>query len=76
MKSWLELIIKWLRQSGIKVYGGKMEIWIFHSEDFPPMKLTVNCNKITSKNYMNVLGVYFNSKLNWQTHVEKAITKS
>ena len=35
-----------------------------------------NGTEITSKNSMNVLGVHFDAKLNWQTHVQTAITKS
>ena len=32
--------------------------------------------KIISIKSMNVLGVRFNSKLNWQTHIQHAMTKS
>ena len=32
--------------------------------------------QISSKNSMNVLGVTFNSKLNWQIQVQRAITNS
>ena len=31
---------------------------------------------LTTKNRMNVLGVTFDSKINWQTHIENAITKA
>ena len=38
--------------------------------------MTINGTEITSKKSMNVLNVHFEAKLNWQTHVQIAITKS
>ena len=38
--------------------------------------MTLQGVKITDKKSMNVLGIIFDSKLNWQIHVANAITKA
>ena len=76
MKDTLEKIIKWLGESGLKVNDSKTEMCLFYRKDTRPVKITINGTEITSKNTMNVLGVNFDSKLNWQSHVQIAITKS
>ena len=76
MKTTLEKIIKWLTDSGLKVNDGKTEICLFYRKDCPPVRVVVNGNEITSKKSMNVLGVHFDTKLNWQTHTQMAITKA
>ena len=36
MKTTLEIIIKWLKQSGLKVNDSKTEICLFYRKDTPP----------------------------------------
>ena len=38
--------------------------------------LIVNGTLITSKTTIKVIGVNFDSKLNWQSHIQMAITKA
>ena len=76
MKETLEKIIKWLSESGLKVNDCKTEMCLFYRKETRPVKININGTEITSKNSMNVLGVNFDSKLNWQSHVQIAITKS
>ena len=76
MKESLELIIKWLKDSGLKVNDEKMEVCLFYRNDTPPITITFNSKAIVSKSTMNVLVVQFNSKLNWKFHVQTAIKKS
>ena len=76
MQTKLELITKWLRDSGLKVNDSKTEICLFHRKDHPPISLNLNGNNLKSKDSMNVLGVAFNCKLNWQIQVQKTITKA
>ena len=76
MRLTLEIIIKWLRQSGLKVNDAKTEICLFYRKDTPPINIVINGNEITSAKSINVLGVTFDSKLNWQTHVQNAVKKS
>ena len=76
MKNTLEKIIKWLKQSGLKVNDAKTEFCLFYRKDSPPVKLNINNIELTSVKSMKVLGVLFDSKLNWQSHLQLAITKS
>ena len=50
MKAEIELIIKWLRQSGLKVNDFKTEICLFYRKDHPPITFKVNDVQITIKN--------------------------
>ena len=76
MRESLEMITKWLKDSGLKVNETKTEICLFHKRDQPPIVITFNGTPVTSKQAMNVLGVSFDSKLNWQFQIQNAITKS
>jgi hypothetical protein len=76
MRESLEMITKWLKDSGLKVNETKTEICLFHKRDQPPIVITFNGTPITSKQAMNVLGISFDSKLNWQFQIQNAITKS
>ena len=72
----LQLITTWLKHSGLKVNEGKTEMCLFHRKDNPPVTIIFSNKNLTSKSYMNVLGVTFDSKLNWQIQVPSAITKN
>ena len=76
MKRALEKIIEWLTNSGLKVNDAKTEMCLFYRKDTRAVNITINGTEITSKKSMNVLGVHFDAKLNWQTFVQIAITKS
>ena len=49
---------------------------LFFRNDSRPVSLTLNGKVITSKETINVLGVIFDSKLQWSQHVAKAVQKS
>ena len=70
------MITKWLRDSGLVVNEGKTEICLFHKHD--QRKITVNISgvQIHTKNSMNVLGIMFDSKLNWSVHIANCISKA
>ena len=76
MERCIEMITKWLRQSGLKVNETKTEACLFHRKDHPPVVIHINANIITTKPSMNVLGVLFDSKLQWQPQVSNTISKS
>ena len=76
MKKILESVIKWLRQSGLKVNDSKTELCLFHRKDHLPITLTIYNDIITSKDHMNVLGITFDSKLQWHHQVKNTINKS
>ena len=72
----LEMITKWLRGSGLVVNESKTEVCLFHRNDKPTVTVTLNGTHIKSKKSMNVLGVLFDSKLNWNIHIAGAINKA
>ena len=76
MKKTLEMIIKWLKDSGLKVNDDKTELCMFNRADAPSIQISINGSQITSKLTINVLGVIFDSKLQWGAQVENVIKKS
>ena len=52
------------------------EVCLFHRNDQPKLYITLDNTIIESNKEMNVLGVTFDSKLNWSSHIGKAITKA
>ena len=76
MKKNLEMIIKWLKDSGLKVNDSKTELCLFTKNDLAPITLTINNFEILSKATINVLGVMFDSKLQWKAQIENVIKKS
>ena len=72
----LEMITKWLKESGMLVNESKTELCLFHINDQPLIRIKLQNDFITSKKSMNVLGVIFDSKLNWQIHTNHAISKA
>ena len=76
MRKTIESVIKWLRQSGLKVNDAKTELCLFHRKDHAPISLRIFNEILTSKDHMNVLGVIFDSKLQWHYQVQSAVNKS
>ena len=76
MKKSLESITKWLKDSGLKVNEAKTEMCLFHRKDTRAVSIEINNVTIRSTPQINVLGVIFDSKLQWTAHVSKTIKKS
>ena len=76
MKKSLEAITKWLKKSGLKVNDEKTEICLFHRQFQGSVTVEVNGINIKSKPNMNVLGVLFDSKLNWNDQVANIVKKT
>ena len=76
MKKTLEAIIKWLKKLGLNVNDGKTEICLFHRQDQHRIAITTHNEIIHSKPNINILGVTFDSKLNWTDHMSNAISKT
>ena len=72
----LEAITKWLRGSGLAVNDSKTELCLFHRLDQPRISINLFNSVIRSKNTMNVLGVIFDSKLQWSAQVSNSIMKA
>ena len=75
MQKSLEAITKWLKKSGLKVNESKTEMCLFHRNDATPIQIRVYNSVIKSKPFMNVLGVIFDSKLQWHEQVAVTIKK-
>ena len=76
MEKSLEAITKWLKKSGLKVNESKTEVCLFHRSSQTNVILEISNIKIKSLNNMNVLGIIFDKKLNWNDHVAKTISKA
>ena len=63
MQKKLEMITKWLKDSGLKVNEAKTELCLFHRNDTQKISITLNGKQIFSKKSMGVLGVIFYCKL-------------
>ena len=71
----VEILMKWLKDSGMKVNSNKTEFCIFHRMDIPPKTILLFNETITSKKEMKILGVTFDSKLSWHNHINGTISK-
>ena len=65
MEKDLEIMTKWLKDSGLKVNESKTELCLFHRKDCPQITIRLNQKTVNSKTSMNVLGITFDSKLQW-----------
>ena len=72
----LESITDWLTKSGLKVNEAKTELCLFYKHDSTPINISINNKAIKLKCNINVLGVLFDSKLNWLDHVSKTLLKT
>ena len=59
----LELIINWLKDSGLVVNNSKTELCYFNKQDTLCASINLQGTIIGSKKQMNVLGVIFDTKL-------------
>ena len=72
----LEAISKWLKQSGLKLNEEKTEMCLFSKNDVATITVPLGQSVVKSSATINVLGVTFDSKLRWSTHINKAIGKA
>ena len=76
MQSSLEAIVKWLRQSGLKVNEDKTKLCLFHRNDTRMITLQINNIHIRLTPQINVLGVTFDPKMQWNEQISKTIKKA
>ena len=76
MEQKLEKIISWLMQLGMVVNEGKTDLCLFSRSDCPPVVININGKFVISKRNINVLGVTFDSKLQWSDQVALASNKA
>ena len=71
----LENIINWLTKSGTVVNEAKTDLCLFCRYDSPPLVIKINGKYVISKKVINILGVTFDSKLQWGDQVLPPVTK-
>ena len=76
MEAKLKNIMDWLTKSGMKVNEAKTDVCLFHRGDTTPISLNINGTTITSNTKINILGVIFDSKLQWSEHISHAIKRA
>ena len=76
MEQRLEMITKWLKNSGLVVNEEKTEICLLYKRDHLNVELTINEKRVKTKKSINVLGVQFDSRMQWSDQVAQAINKS
>ena len=72
----LRKIMDWLKDSGMKVNESKTDLCLFHRGDSTPISLNLYGKIVTSNKKINVLGVIFDSKLQWADQISNCINKS
>jgi hypothetical protein len=76
MERSLEAITIWLRDSSLEVNQNKTDLCLFFKKDCVPVIIKNDNTRILSTNQINVLGVIFDSKLQWGSNIRRAIAKS
>ena len=64
-----------VEKSGLKVNSAKTEMCSFYKSDTTPVKIMLGGEEVTSCKHIDVLGVTFDLKLNWTTHIHKTVAK-
>ena len=67
---------QWMSGSGLKVNINKTEMVVFHRNGTGQSEIRIGDVVVKSKQSMNVLGIQFDSRLNWEEQVDNAIMKS
>ena len=67
-------LFDWLEMSGMKVNAEKTELCIFSKKEIITKSVTFKSNCIEVLKSIKVLGLIFDSKLKWNTHVIKTLT--
>jgi hypothetical protein len=73
MEDSLDKISKWYSQSGLAVNQSKTDICLFYKTDVEAIEVTVGTERIKTLKEVNVLGVVFDSKMQWNSHVCKCL---
>jgi len=66
----------WLEKNGLIVNIKKTEYVIFHRNTIVEDEIMINGQSIKSQQSMKILGIEFDSKLNWSIHCQKVISNS
>ena len=73
MERLLEIIAKWLKGSWLAFNKDKTEICLFYKHKLKPVMVTVHGTQ--TKDVINVLGVKFDTRIQWSHHVASTVKK-
>ena len=76
MEKSLAVIIKWMKQSGLKINESKTELCVFYKHEIAKPTINIGNNLVAAKDFINVLGVIFDMTLSWSKQVQSAVTKA
>ena len=65
-----------MKDSGLKINEGKTEICIFHRNKLEIKTIESNNTSIQTSNTINILGIIFDSNLNWNKQYQHAISEA
>ena len=68
-----ERIFDWLTNSGLKINDSKTQIRIFHRRNLVSKTIKIKNSLIQTQNTITILGMTFDSKLNWNEHIQSTI---
>ena len=71
-----ETIFLWLTKSGMVVNELKTCLCVFYKHDCTPLIVDVNGKFLISQKTINVLGVIFDSKLQWAPQIANCVSRS
>ena len=69
----LDIIIKWMKDSGLKVNENKTEICLFYRTVPPIISLEIGNQIVSTTPFMNVLGVVFDATMKWNQQIESTL---
>jgi hypothetical protein len=72
-----KVAIEWLKKSGMVINASKTEAAYFAKKELlNPPEMTIDGITIIPKKYLKVLGILFDYKLKWDTHVENTLKEA
>ena len=71
-----EFLLNWLTNSGLIINAAKTEICIFSSEAIGSFEVEILDFRVKTKSSIKVLGLLFDSKLQWNLHIDTCIAKA
>ena len=72
----LDNISSWYNKSGLVVNCAKTEVCLFYKSDVVSVSVMVGNDRIITSKQMNVLGIIFDSKLQWNAQVSSCLKKA
>jgi hypothetical protein len=72
----VDMVTTWLKQSRLKINESKTELCVFHRSKDADIEIEFCNHRIKNKSNINILGILFDSKLNWHDHVDRRVIEA